>query len=216
MADFEAPKWVVIILVYYVIMFISLTGVQAMISYLSDSQNVNIMEIDYSQQNLQAGSCEGRSNYFDVSLNYGRNLACVKIPNSDIYEICTEYSGCEWHNATNLFGFAILQPRCLSRINLTAYNLELNSSAAFCQTLNYTACEFFGCSYTSMEDLMQQNAEDSKSKNIIGSVWKTVKNVVSLQATYGLDNYDWILNFILFYCPLILLIFAGYKTLLPT
>jgi hypothetical protein len=82
--------------------------------------------------------------------------------------------------------------------------------------LNQSSCNELSCSWLGSEQLYDLKQTEIKlNQNMWNVAWNSVGQMITFRYDFGFDTYaNWVVNFLLFYLPLLLLILAIY-TIVP-
>lgn len=214
MGEFESGKWIIGILIYFVIFFtLTLSVVNARaIDPSSDQSRVSINDPGFQEFNnaYDNAYCTG----VGVGSIVSDIIPCKRLDVEEEETICNEIAGCEWYNATTLFNITVLSAGCFSNVNLTHYNINGSNRRNYCDYLNNESiCKTFKCTWTNQTTMFTSDISVSQGTNNLIGIWDTIKFVTTFRAELGLGTFTFLYSFIFFYIPFIMLIWALYMAL---
>jgi hypothetical protein len=153
--------------------------------------------------------CSGKG----TSMNIFSSMPCPQLKiNAEDVDGCNNISGCSWQNGTifNLFR------GCNGYVNLTAYNLNGSDETTYCALLpNISICENFGCTWISRPDQFNSQMNFSSNFNTV-SIWESIAWVATLKFNFGFGSFiNPIVNFMIFWIPMLALIVSIYFMFVP-
>ena len=214
-----ATKWIIGLLMYFVVLFFFLSMINNLTSEYSlyDDDTITSTGGSYGLNNV--GVCESpREN--DLSKYDSKCSSLVDI--GKIYDnvSCTGYEGCVWEETGKfLWIFGDSTYGCYENINTTHYNAGVNYTSynpfgyvtdSVCEMSNLSnegMCSAFGCTW-----YPDNTFEELKYKEATSGVFNVIKNIITLRVTFATTNsgVNAILTFMLIWIPLIILILSGY------
>ena len=216
MATDTAGKWIIGILIYYVVLFAIVTFISSFVS----TYDVSDSSVTYSGgsagiSSVNFGGCEEPRSVYAYSKSCKKLMDIGSVYNN---ETCSQVSGCSWETETSWFGWGESTVTCTGTINTTAYNGGVSAgtttfltglSTSICDLSNLSTdshlCQFMGCSWNA------QGTDDLLTFKGIGGVGTLIKDIVTLNIQFSSSSQtlNTMLNFIFIVLPLILLIIAG-------
>ena len=232
MASSEGAKWFVSILLYFTFMLFIVGVVNTEMdtdigdsvdtsgTYCGEPRNV------YEQFNTEPLDQSSLSwfweNYYRAHIDCGRSAGILS------QSACENIDGCVWDDPSNWFqqliglggvdtctgsfnhSFLITSQYGLIGQGVATYELLGEDTNLIC-TLpdvinNQTLCEEFSCTWKYRDSINDFEAGDVEPKlSMLGSIWEVTKDMVSFKFSFGFDDSsaNFILNFLLFYLPLI-------------
>jgi len=216
MGQFEAGKWIIGIVVYYFFLFIILSMTSSMIREIGvHDRMLNYTDVGFFNKsneffNNPDGICRGRGN----SMNFLENILCNQLEVFEDENTCNNVSGCSWVNETDLFGIAVSPAGCSGVVNKSAYNIS-GGIRNYCSSpglQDQGTCEMFKCPWIDRQQLAEEQA-DSINSNNLNTFWDSIKFIVTFRANFGLGSYNWLISFLLFYIPMLMLLWCIYMAL---
>jgi len=212
MGDFQAGKWIIGIVVYYVIFFLivsSIFGLQAKLG--ASTTGVSFSGAGFEDKfNAfeEPVKCEGRGR----AMNYFGRVLCTQLDVQEDNATCQNISGCSWRNETSIFGFAVLPAQCNGIVNNSFYNITDESRAGYCASSGLQTeglCTTFKCPWINNTDMGNQQTQALEFGSV-GNIWESVKFVTGFKADFGFNKYDWLLRFLFSWLPFMMLLIALY------
>ena len=214
MGEFESGKWIIGITIYFFIFFLLVSStVNAKIAIAgNDDLRVTYNDPGFLNKTWSdnGGVCTGKGD----AVNFLNNIWCNRL---DIEEwdklTCDSVEGCSWNNASDFFGYFAKPPICEGLVNKTFYDIN-TVGKGYCDSpglQNETICELFKCSWMNSQEIAQsQISIDSRSSV---TIWESIKYVALFRPELGLGKATFIISFIFFWIPTIMLLFAIYMAL---
>lgn len=216
--EFQAGIWIISIVIYFVIFFVTATAISNARAYYSQDIWANNDPGITAKGNVfeQGGYCGGSSDY-GYLLGYGDVLPCSSLniakdeQGNALYDYqCNNVTGCFYENYTSLFSGTKYQ--CSGIVNLTAYSINTTDAESVCASSYLQVrglCEQFTCQWIDVSNLGtgRPNIESGTT------IWESFVWIVSFRYDFGIARYNWLLTLLFFYIPLIALLWAGYRSL---
>ena len=218
-----ATKWIIGLLMYFVVLFFFLSMVNNAITEYSlyDNEVITSSGGGYGLDTL--GLCE---NPRELDEQDGRCKSLIDIGSVYDNTSCEAISGCSWVTKTTWFGWGESTESCEGYINSTYYNAGVNYTFNpfgyfnddVCTMTNVSSseglCNLFGCTW-----YPDNTFQELEYKKATSSLFGVIGSIVTLRLTFGTTNsaVNSILTFMLVWIPLIILLPVSYTHLtLPT
>lgn len=235
--DFQAGKWLVILVIYFMFFIFTANGVSNLYTE-SDVSELSVSDSNFDYSSLIGENvCSNPRYYYDpTSLDtyeYSnvnvRNLECDESIGVKSQTICESINGCVWENVTSGLWFweTTEAASCLGKINASYYGINTSTIfkgevvAAHDNTPTFGAAT--PCNHPnvlenqSLCDIFSctwQKVEIADSYTSSSSVVDTVKELFTFRYDFGFsDNVNSIVIFIFFIIPLIMIIVSIYYML---
>lgn len=167
---------------------------------------------------------------------YGAHIECDRSKGVIGQDVCEEITGCAWEDPGNWFSnlFGSSEPTCNGEMNYMFMNDTYRSYLGWvidayedvdpltdqfiCKhpsvISNETLCNELSCTWkyrSGLTDIDTSDIEEPKL-GLLGNMWSVVKDMFTFRFDFGFEDTtgDYILNFIVFWLPLIGVILAIY------
>ena len=239
MSSATGSKWVAVLVIYFFVMtfivslvttFTTVDVTEAQSTYTGCGsprliyESYNPAPVDISQ----AGSTLEKFYYGQFQCDTSRGVLSQTN--------CENLTGCTWEDPSNwlqeLFGLSAV-PTCTGLLDYTnvtdeiqyynggliidSYTFEGESTTNICTSPNVinnqTMCDVLSCTWGSFGGVSDLNVVDAQPSVGLGvSTWNTIKNMFTFSFNFGFDDSatNNILNFFVFWLPLLGLILAVY------
>ena len=183
MGEFQAGTWIVRLLLYFFVLFITVNYfVQASIDYGVNNNNVRFDDPGFGQSPVNIrGQCTGS----DISQNIG--FCSLTLAKDNVS--CNALPSCTWDVLNQVCnGFSLTS--CLS-------------------LQNETVCRLARCTWNALDVPTQASLGDRASVSSIRTTINFITGIDAAQVKIGLDNrFIYIFSFIFFWIPFIMLALA--------
>lgn len=154
---------------------------------------------------------------------YNRLIECGQSVGVISNTSCLSLNGCSWEDVS--YWWQSAQETCTGELNYTGvtdnstwtiYGTMIDEDNVCTQPAvldNQTLCEKFSCTWAYRGGLDNLNVEEVEVKlGTLGQMWQTIKGMFSFTYDFGFDDAsaNYILNFIIFWIPLLGVILAIY------
>jgi len=219
MARNVATKWIIGILIYFVVLFTYLSMINnTIIEYsLYDSNVISSTGGSYGFATL--GTCEtpreDELSKYDIKCSSLVDIGKI-VDNTS----CLSYEGCSWVESGKFLGiFGTATFGCEGRFNTTYYNDGVNFTTInpfgyatdnICTMTNLSnsgTCSAFGCTWYPDNTFEEMNYKDATT-----GIFGIIGDIVTLRVNFATSNtaVNGVLTFFLIWIPLIILILSGY------
>jgi hypothetical protein len=240
MVNEKASKWVIGIVIYFILLsavFVVVNGFKTEYD-LDDDEYINSSGGGYSgfeilscsAPRFESGSADG-SGWAGLERDLYNPRYSLMFKEGLIYdqETCESYEGASWVEDKIFFFWGTGTYTCSGTINQTYYNDGVTYT-------NFTAtgiwanpvcglsalqesqdlCESFGCTFYTDSDIDDLQAELSSSANIVNKFWsvlKTIADILTLKLNFYTGNtyINGLLTFFLIWLPIIAMLFSIYE-----
>jgi len=224
MGEFKASNWIIGLVIYFFLLFLFLTYLEASRSVLSfNSFESTVTDPGWKNQGnvfLTGGlseHCDGTGG--GRSMNFLQNIQCNQLNlDPEDYNTCNNITGCVWNNRSSFFGLFVSDPICSGIVDKTVYNITggLNT---YCQSTGLQSpenCSLFKCDWINPNNI----ATDTKGTSFSGNeplgattgsnIWNTIKFMSTFRYDLGLGYFNYIFIILFFWLPTVALVLSIY------
>jgi len=217
MATDQATKWIIGIVIYFVILF----SFMSMIAKFSDDYHLEeggiISSSGGGYAGYTTGSCKGPrllrdpTGEFSDKVIFSNEIRCSRFGYYLNETECNYLEGCSWEVATHWFSPDTEE--CTGTLNTTYYEPE-DDTTIVCNWANQDAfsCEYVGCVWSNSTSDAFDTSDTSGFFRGFFRVAETIGNVLTLRFNFstGSVGANALLTFFLIWIPLAILIMSGY------
>jgi len=238
MGSETGAKWFVTILIYFVVMTFTVGLIGQLTATTIGSETALSGTYCDEPRDVYEPYSVNPLDQTDITFNwrnhYQAQIECGESAGVVGQSACETLDGCSWDAPSGLWAWISgADDTCIGELNYTFITSEGTHSTLYGEEIdtfldingdnsdiicehpdilyNQTLCEAISCSY-----IAHSGAEDLKldtpKLSVLGNLWKTAKDMVSFRFDFGFDdaNLSYLVNFLVFYLPLLGLIISGY------
>ena len=209
MGEFESGKWILSLLIYFVIFFLlvwSVFNLKAW-SYQTDP-NVAFSDpgfYDISSFTSYGGACRNPSDLNIGIIPYG-DISCRALNVTN--QTCNDIEGCTWLNDSFFWG-----DYCDGDVNRSYYGITTYQPCEATSLQSQGLCKVFRCSWTNTSELYAEQVSLMKPYTGFSMFYETAKFMFGFETDLGFKQFGWIFALFFTYIPILALFWSLYMAL---